>query len=225
MAMEDGGPRRGPPRDAGGADLPCEFDRSGLVSVMLANTNLSKTSNGRDAAQDIARFFDLQGFRRHPRNAVVAGCVDLSNSAAVDGALEAILAVLADYNVQPKIWKLQKNSLTPRGGEALAKFTERLEYPYTELHISHNTLGEEGVKALLKAMKRNRYFPPVNRPVWFRGEKNDFGDGSRLMSRLERDGIKFCTPVPNLSREECNRRMFDSRRREPLVMLHPSFFS
>jgi len=118
--------------------------------------------------------------------------LDLHSTGLDDDGLAAVVKAIREKKPKVSTLMLHKNRLTNKAAFTLAALITDLPSPIEEIHLSHNSIDEDGARAMIKAAGSHESYPRrwdgVAVPLLIRLEHNeDLGSLQRLASTAEAD--------------------------------------
>ncbi|CAE7468040.1 unnamed protein product [Symbiodinium sp. CCMP2592] len=132
-----------------------------------------------------------------------AASLNFSRCSLDDTALTKLLTYLYSRDITVQILKLFRNNITDSGAWAVGQFMAHSSQAVHEVHLSHNSISEEGAAALLELIVWSRKYPYAAEntgrrdargfsPIWLRLEHNCI-DWRLIDHRLHRPDLTWTT--------------------------------
>ncbi|CAE7837920.1 unnamed protein product [Symbiodinium sp. KB8] len=132
-----------------------------------------------------------------------AASLNFSRCSLDDAALTKLLTYLYSRDITVQILKLFRNNITDSGAWAVGQFMAHSSQAVHEVHLSHNSISEEGAAALLELIVWSRKYPYAAEntgrrdargfsPIWLRLEHNCI-DWRLIDHRLHRPDLTWTT--------------------------------
>ncbi|CAE7409597.1 unnamed protein product, partial [Symbiodinium pilosum] len=132
-----------------------------------------------------------------------AASLNFSRCSLDDTALTKLLTYLYSRDITVQILKLFRNNITDSGAWAVGQFMAHSSQAVHEVHLSHNSISEEGAAALLELIVWSRKYPYAAEntgrrdargfsPIWLRLEHNCI-DWRLVDHRLHRPDLTWTT--------------------------------